>query len=140
MKKQNFPWFAALVIGAAYLVLALAGVGCPIRAVTGVSCAGCGMTRAWGRALQGDWMGALRCHPLFWTVPLLVLAFLLRGRLSQTARRGIAGLALAAFLVVYGVRLALPGDIIVVFQPQEGLFFQGAAFALKRIGGWIHVL
>ena len=76
MKKQDLAALAA--VAALYAALHFAGFGCPIKAVTGVSCAGCGMTRAWLAALAGDWAEAFFYHPLFWMVPPAVLVFFLR--------------------------------------------------------------
>ncbi|MCP3912174.1 MAG: DUF2752 domain-containing protein [Actinomycetia bacterium] len=41
---------------------------CPSRALTGGYCPGCGMTRATGRVLRGDWSAAWRQHPLVFVV------------------------------------------------------------------------
>lgn len=53
-----------------YAVLARAGIGCPIRFLSGISCAGCGMSRAWLSLLRGDFAAAAFYHPLFWLPPL----------------------------------------------------------------------
>jgi Protein of unknown function (DUF2752) len=49
---------------------------CPIRAVTGYWCPGCGMTRAVLALGRGDWSVANRYHPWAWflAAQLLVLA------------------------------------------------------------------
>ena len=49
-----------------YVLLESLGVTCPIRFLTGISCAGCGMSRAWLSLLRLDLAGALYYHPLFW--------------------------------------------------------------------------
>ena len=119
MKKQDL---AALAAGAAlYAALHFAGFGCPIKAVTGVSCAGCGMTRAWLAALAGDWAEAFFYHPLFWMVPPAVLVFFLRKRLPRRLVTGLAWAAGIAFVAVYILRLADPEDTVVVFAPETGL-------------------
>ena len=45
MKKNDIQALAGIVLF--YVVLEGLGVTCPIRFLTGVSCAGCGMSRAW---------------------------------------------------------------------------------------------
>jgi hypothetical protein len=45
-------------------------VGCPFRLITGVPCPGCGMTHAFLAAFRFDFAEALRWHPLF---PLVML-------------------------------------------------------------------
>ena len=47
---------------------------CPLAAVLGVPCPGCGLTRAGLAALRGDFAHALALHPLiFWVGPIYVL-------------------------------------------------------------------
>ena len=119
MKKQDLA--ALAVIAALYAALHFAGFGCPIKAVTGVSCAGCGMTRAWLSALSGDWAAAFSYHPLFWMVPFGALLFFLRKRLPRRLVTVLAWAAGIAFAAVYAVRLADPEDTVVVFAPETGL-------------------
>ena len=119
MKKQDLAALAA--IAALYAALHFLGMGCPIKAITGVSCAGCGMTRAWLSALSGDWAAAFSYHPLFWVVPFGVLVFFLRKRLPRRLVTVLAWAAGIAFVAVYAVRLADPEDTVVVFAPETGL-------------------
>ena len=44
-KRGMISAIAAVVI--LYIVLECFGITCPIKFITGVSCAGCGMSRAW---------------------------------------------------------------------------------------------
>lgn len=60
----------AAFVGAVGLLLYLSDIGCVFRAVTGVPCPGCGMTRAWLALLRGDVASAIAYHPLFWAFPL----------------------------------------------------------------------
>ncbi|MCI9352747.1 MAG: DUF2752 domain-containing protein [Lawsonibacter sp.] len=56
--------------------LVLDGVlGCPVYRCFGVTCPGCGLTRAWLCFLRGDWPGAIRWHLLFLPAPLFILLF-----------------------------------------------------------------
>ena len=120
MKKQDLAALAA--IAALYVALHFLGMGCPIKAITGVSCAGCGMTRAWLEVLSGNWAAAFAYHPLFWTIPLGVLVFLFRRRLPRPLTSALLWAACIAFVAVYAVRLADPTDSVVVFAPETGLF------------------
>ena len=64
---------ALAVIAVSYMILQGLGISCPIKFVTGISCAGCGMTRAWKALLfHGDFRQAFYYHPLF----LLPVGFL----------------------------------------------------------------
>ena len=119
MKKQDLA--AVALIAALYAALHFLGVGCPIKALTGVSCAGCGMTRAWLAVLGGHWAEAFACHPLFWVVPLAALVFLFRRRMPRRLFQGLVWAAALAFVAVYAVRMADPTDQVVVFAPERGL-------------------
>jgi hypothetical protein len=72
MVKQR--WKAAalwgfILVGAAYLFLFEPGrtgffPGCPFRALTGLSCPGCGTTRALHQLLHGNVLAAFELNPL----------------------------------------------------------------------------
>ena len=115
MKKQD--WAALAAVAALYAALHFAGFGCPIKAVTGVSC-------AWLAALSGDLSAAFAYHPLFWVVPLAALVFLFRRRLPRRLFTALLWAAALAFVAVYAVRLADPRDPVVVFAPEEGLLYR----------------
>ncbi len=120
MNRRDVSALAGIAL--LYLLIESLGVTCPIRFLTGISCAGCGMSRAWLSLLRLDFAGAFRFHPLFW-LPVPAAALLLRPRLPK--RVFTVGLALcgALFLLVYLIRLVLPGEIV-VFAPQEGLIWR----------------
>ncbi|MGN0478485.1 MAG: DUF2752 domain-containing protein [Hominenteromicrobium sp.] len=111
--KRVLLWTAAAAAG---LILFY---HCPFRYLFGVSCPGCGMTRALLAAVFSDFGTAFSFHPLF---PLLIPAALylvLResGKLRLTARAENMYILLFAglFILVYVLRL-LGGDPIV--QPD----------------------
>lgn len=112
---------------------------CPFRWLTGWPCPGCGMTRAFGALVQGQWERALSLHPLS---PIVALGWLLFGlsafskailpsrapfrHLSALGERILMtswtiGLALALVLGVWGIRLIA---LIVKGEASE-LFRQG---------------
>lgn len=114
-------WTALAAIVLFYLIVESLGVTCPIRFLTGVSCAGCGMSRAWLALLRGDLAEAVRFHPLFW-LPVPGAALLLfRRRIPRRVFVWGMGGVCALFLGVYLVRLLDPEDAVVVFQPSAGL-------------------
>ena len=51
--------------------------GCPFRFFFGISCPGCGMTRALLAALRLDFAAAFSYHPLFFLLPFFLLGFYL---------------------------------------------------------------
>lgn len=121
MNRKDVSALAGIVL--LYVLLESLGITCPIRFLTGISCAGCGMSRAWLSLLRLDLAGALYYHPLFW-LPIPAAALLLfRRRLPK--RVFTVGLSLCGvlFVLVYFIRLGLPGDIV-VFAPHEGLIWR----------------
>lgn len=99
-------------------------ITCPIKAMTGLSCPGCGMTRAWLSLLQGDLSTALAYHPLF-PLPLLLLGLaVFRHRLPRSLFLGLILFNIALILGVYGLRMIDPSDTIVVCRPQDGFILK----------------
>ncbi len=47
---------------------------CPFRAITGLPCLFCGLTRAFAYATHGEFAAAWESHPLWWLAALLVAA------------------------------------------------------------------
>ena len=90
---------AAVVI--LYAIMYSLGITCPIKWLTGVSCAGCGMTRAWLSVLRLDFKAAFYYHPLFFTVPFAAAVICLGDRLSKKLRYGIYGVLIFLFIAVY---------------------------------------
>ena len=81
MKNIKLKIILTLALAAYVLLLWLLPITCPIKALTGINCLGCGMTRAYICLLRLDFSGAFSYHFMFWSVPLLYLAFLKDGRL-----------------------------------------------------------
>lgn len=115
-----------------YALMQLLHITCPIRALTGISCAGCGMTRAWLSLLRLDIAAAFRYHPLVLLPIPAALLLLFRARLNRTVVRVGVGVVCAAFLIVYFVRLLILDDPIVVWAPTQGLIWRAAS----RMLGW----
>ena len=61
-QRKDISAIAAIVL--VYLMYFAVGIRCPIKFLTGISCAGCGMTRAWWFFLHGDLRKAFYYHPL----------------------------------------------------------------------------
>ena len=107
-------WAPLAVTAIAALVL-FVGWPCPIRALFGVPCPTCGVTRATRLALSGDLGGAWRMHPLFAiavpfaasAIAIEIVGYVREGRWGRVARlRGSkAALAVVATLP-FGVWIA----------------------------------
>ena len=106
MKKFLFgkDWvLPALAVVGFYLLLAAVGIGCPIKFVTGISCAGCGMTRAWLAFFHGDLVLALRYHAFFPLIPAAVVVYIFRDRFPKARSLDICLFSFAGVLFLYGV-------------------------------------
>lgn len=125
---------AVLAVAALYTVFSILGIGCPIKWATGISCAGCGMTRAYLSLLHLDIKHAFIYHPLFWSVPLVLLIFVLymAGKISARTANCVKYLTAVLFLIVYVVRLLNPEDAIVVAKIQEGMIWR-TIYAVREI-------
>ena len=63
MKLKNLGIFTLTVL--LYIAfMTITGIGCPIRWFTGISCPGCGMSRAFISLLRLDFAAAFRYHPM----------------------------------------------------------------------------
>lgn len=82
---------------------------CLFRAVTGIPCIGCGLSRAWLAALQLDLASAFRYHPMFWSIPLLILLAFFDGKLFRKAlwNRLLLILLTAGLAVCYLIRFVV---------------------------------
>lgn len=116
-------WSALALVGIAALQVVLVGLGldgwhCPIKAVLGVPCPGCGLSVAIVALLQGEWHAALSSHafaPVFlFGFVLMAVVSLLPGRVHRMVvrwiaalecRTGVVTLVLLALVVYWGFRL-----------------------------------
>lgn len=97
--------------------------GCPIKRITGLSCAGCGMTRAWISLLKFDIRQAIYFHPLFWCVPIMYVLILRNNTLSKRKKSLLWGSIITLFLIVYLIRL-FSGSLIVNFSYTETIIYK----------------
>lgn len=116
-------------------IITVTGIGCPIRWFTGVSCPGCGMSRALFCLLQGDIRGSLSCHPLILPAILLVLYLFLApddtaGQKKQKKAASVIGVVL--LVLVYVLRI-LRQDPLVTIDPANGAMLQYLQFCRKIV-------
>ena len=86
IKTKFFKQYGVLAILAfSYLVLAAAGlrIACPIHALTGFYCPGCGSTRAVKAVLNGDLPLAFHDNALLMVSPVVIASGLLIEKYSQ---------------------------------------------------------
>ena len=107
-----------------YTAMESIGITCPIKFITGISCAGCGMSRAWIAFLQLDMAKAFEYHPLFWLPPITVIVLLCKSKINIKIYKIIIFTIILMFAIVYICRLIWSGDDVVVFEPQNNILFR----------------
>lgn len=107
-----------------YALLNFIGIGCPIKYTTGISCAGCGMTRSWKHLLSFDIVTAFYYHPLFWIPPIFVLCLLYKNRLPSKVFKTVVTISILLFITVYLIRLINPEDTVVIIDIKNGAFYR----------------
>ena len=95
------------------LILPTAGAGiaiCPSKAVSGVPCPGCGMTRSVTNWMHGDVSEAMRYHPFGWAAVVVAAWFAIKPVLPRAVRRmdqlrvvRVAAIVFLLIFVGYGV-------------------------------------
>lgn len=107
-----------------YVILESFGVTCPIKYITGISCAGCGMSRAWIALLHFNIHEAFMYHPLFFLPPVVVIVMLLKSKINIKFYKILMFTMAGAFVIVYLYRMFIGTGDIVVFEPQNNILFR----------------
>ena len=131
IKKEDI--LACGLIVAFYAVMEGIGITCPILFVTGVSCAGCGMSRAWLAAFRLDFPAAFGYHPLFWLPVPMIIIFLLRKKINKRIYHLLMAVMIAAFIAVYIIRLLNPEDDVVRIGMEDGVIYKIVKLFLNYI-------
>ncbi len=113
-----------IIVGVIACVLSViyAIYGCPIKYVTGISCMGCGMTRAFWAAGRMQFVDAFHYHPLWPLVIVWIPIYFFRKKINKNVFNVLLGLTVIAFVVVFFMRMADPHDHVVVFEPAKSIF------------------
>lgn len=107
---------------ALYTVFHLLGIGCPIKFITGVSCPGCGMTRAIWSAFHLRFSEAFYFHPLFFLVPFMFAFYLFEDYIKPVYVKLFWTIIIITFFAVYFVRLfILKSDIVTFDFPKSSM-------------------
>lgn len=107
-----------------YVIHESFGVTCPIKYITGISCAGCGMSRAWIALLHFNIHEAFMYHPLFFLPPVVVIFMLLKSKINIKFYKIFMFTMAGAFVIVYLYRMFIGTGDIVVFEPQNNILFR----------------
>lgn len=118
-KKKTVAIFLVMTIAVFYFTL-----GCPFRFLTGISCPGCGMSRAVAEALTGDFKEAFLFHPLVFTMPFFAVFFLLfrRQRRKLYAVSAVLCVCLGA-IYIYRLVTGMAPDVV-YFRPEDGALYK----------------
>ncbi len=109
-----------------YSILMLCGITCPIKFLTGISCPGCGMTRACLAAIHFEFKEAFLYHPL-WPFLMPVLIFLFNFRYSNKSKAFYVLLLSSAALMIVTFLIRMIGRLnteVVCFEPRSGFIFK----------------
>ena len=123
--KYKMVIIIAVVVIAFYALMSILGITCPVKYLTGVSCPGCGMTRACLSALRFDFESAFYYHPLWiLMLPLAALLIFLWAKRKKKALCVVLGLFFVALIGVYLYRLFYTETDIVVWEIEKGILYQ----------------
>ena len=95
---------------------------CPIYFFTGVSCPGCGMTRAFFALLHFDFDAALYYHPLiFFCIFAFLILAVVHIKKKYLAKKILIAVFVVTFIVTYLYRLLILKSPILYFSPGNGI-------------------
>ena len=125
LKKYQGAIITVIDVVAVYAVMFAFGITCPVKHFLGVSCPGCGMTRACLSALRFDFASAFYYHPLWiLMLPLAALLIFLWAKRKKKAFCAVLGLFFVALIGVYLYRLFYTETDIVVWEIEKGILSQ----------------
>lgn len=123
-KKNRDMISAVAAIVFLYVFFYVTGIGCPLKYFTGISCAGCGMTRAWFSLLHLDFSAAFYYHPLFFMPPIVLFVILMKKYIPDRWYKILLCTFVALFVIVYVYRMFfLKGDVI-CFEPRKSFIYK----------------
>ena len=108
-KNLKYKLFITLIVFIFAFILYISPLSCPFLSLTGIPCLGCGMTRALISVLRLDFKSAFSYHFMFWSIPILYLAFLRDGKLFENRLLNILFyiFILIGFLINWIVRILM---------------------------------
>ena len=111
-------WLIAIVVLLTYLILSIVGLAsCPMRYVFGITCPGCGVTRAFVTAFSGDLSTAFFYHPLWPAFPVVIILMIVFHFKKMQKAFDITGLvACGVAIAVYLYRLLFTDSFVVAWN------------------------
>ena len=125
MKLKNLGIFTLTVL--LYIAfMTITGIGCPIRWFTGISCPGCGMSRAFISLLRLDFAAAFRYHPMIYPLLILIPYYFL-GSEKTPRRRKLKKFFLAVVIIMFffvWIFRIFHEDSVVRIDPANGVMIK----------------
>ena len=122
LKKYRNTILLVVAVVAIYAVMFAFGITCPIKYLTGISCPGCGMSRACVSALRLDFASAFCYHPLWIILPFAAALLILFRVMKKSKLFDITLYVCAAVMFcVWLYRMIFAGADVVVFEPQNSI-------------------
>jgi hypothetical protein len=118
--KENI----ALIIIFISVVSFYLSIGCPIRYFFGISCMGCGMTRAMVSLLHFDFVSAFNFHPLIFAMPIAAILILFKNKLSLKFKNISFFIFAFLFFAIYFYRLFFLDGSVVYIDIKSGKIFE----------------
>lgn len=116
------------------IFLAVSGIHCPIKYLTGLSCPGCGMTRAVFSVLRLDFSSAFYFHALWPLVAVIGVCLVFNYQIPTKWKNPVLWLVSACFIIYYLYRLFRGDGTIVAFEPQKGLIYKVVNYLISVFG------
>lgn len=123
MKKRKNEITVVVILFVYWIFVSITHIGCPIRFLTGISCAGCGMSRAIMAVVHLDFHQAFYYHPLYVLLPVIGIVVCFWERISPRVQRGLVYLTGILFIAVYIFRL-VQGCEVVQIDLTQGLIYR----------------
>lgn len=134
LQKGKIKEYIKLLCGFLLILAVYTFTGCPIKFFTGISCAGCGMSRACLQLLHLNFHEAFHYHPLVFCPIIFVIVFILTELgFPKKYAKAIYSVMAVLFLTVYVYRMISPDNNIVVFEPQNGFIFKSIKYLISII-------
>jgi hypothetical protein len=114
--RQKKNKYITTAVAAVILVILYGtfGLGCPQQAFLGISCPGCGMTRAYLALFHGNIRGAFFYHTGFPLVPLAAFFLLFRKKLPGSIFKIGITAVLILFISIYLFRISIHDPVLTV--------------------------
>ena len=83
IKELKNKIFLTVLYGVILLLFWGLGIPCLFKHFFKIPCPGCGMSRALFLVLKGDFVKAFEAHPMFWSMPILYIFFILDSKILK---------------------------------------------------------